>query len=88
MAPTSDEPVPPSLVFVGSHEYPEDLLDEALRRLAAAHPGPSQIVLAVEVVGREGRVRWVTELPQAMFVDPTPAFKADLAALLAELRKP
>jgi hypothetical protein len=62
-------------------------LDDALRRLAAAHPGPSQLVLAIEMVGRGGDARWVTELPQAMFVNPTPAFKADLAALLAELRK-
>jgi hypothetical protein len=80
--------VPPTLVFVGSHEYVPELFDDALRRLATAHPGVSQLVLAIEMVGRGGDTRWVTELPQAMFVNPTPVFKADLAALLAELRKP
>jgi hypothetical protein len=80
------EDVPPTLVFVGIHEYAPDILDDALRRLAAAHPGPSQLVLALEMIGRGGEERWVTELPQAMFVNPTPAFKADLATLLAEHR--
>jgi hypothetical protein len=81
------EDLPPTLVFVGIHEYTPELLDDALSRLAAAHPGPSQLVLEIEIVGRGGDAPWVTELPQAMFVNPTPAFKADLAALLADLRK-
>jgi hypothetical protein len=65
------EDFPPTFVFVGIHEYAPEVLDDALRRLAAAHPGPSQLVLAIEMAGRSGDVRWVTELPQAMFVNPT-----------------
>jgi hypothetical protein len=81
------EDLPPTLVFVGSREYDPEVLDGALRLLAGAHPGPSQLVLAIETAGRDN-APLVMELPQAIFVNPTPAFKADLAALLAELRKP
>ncbi len=80
------EDLPPTLVFVGSHEYSPEVLDDALSKLAAAHPAPSQLGLAIEVVAREAGAPWVTELPQAIFVNPTPAFKADLAAPLADLR--
>ena len=40
-------------------------------------------MLDVETAGRDD-APLVTELPQAIFVNPTPAFKADLAALLAD----
>jgi hypothetical protein len=82
----TEEPVPPTPIRVGSTEYPEDLLDDTLKQLAAAHPGQSQIMLEITETFRGRRVRWVT-YPQGLYVDPTPEFNAHLEALLGELRK-
>jgi len=85
-ADVTEEPVPPTPIRVGSTEYPEDLLDDTLKQLAAAHPGQSQIMLEITETFRGRRVRWVT-YPQGLYVDPTPEFYAHLEALLGELRK-